>query len=74
MKFGIQYGSLSGKISIGKLNKRGTEFLDKEELTGPAIWAVAEWLEAHDEGYPYEIFKAQGGPGYRLTVERIDPE
>lgn len=72
MKFGIQYGYFGGKINVGNLNKYGTEFLNKEDLTGPAIWAVAEWLEARDEGYPYEIFKSQGGSGYRLTVERIE--
>lgn len=25
-------------------------------LAGKTIWAVAEWLEAHDAGEPYEIF------------------
>lgn len=41
-------------------------------LVGRTVWHVAQWLEAHDTGEPYEIF--DGGPfGYRLTVERIAP-
>lgn len=43
-------------------------------LAGKAIWAVAEWLEAHYDGEPYEICRDPDGSGggYRLTVERIE--
>jgi len=43
-------------------------------LAGHTIWHVAEWLETHDSGEPYEIFSESGDAekfGYRLTVERI---
>lgn len=43
-------------------------------LAGHTIWHVAEWLEAHYDGTPYEIFSNDSDPderGYRLTVERI---
>jgi len=45
-----------------------------QALTGRTIWNVAEWLEAHDSGEPYEIYRNVDGTGggYRLTVERID--
>lgn len=45
-----------------------------QSLAGHTIWHVAEWLEAHDAGEPYEIFTESDAPeryGYRLTVERI---
>jgi hypothetical protein len=43
-------------------------------LAGHTIWHVAQWLEAHDSGEPYEIFSEADDAeklGYRLTVERI---
>ena len=43
-------------------------------LAGKTIWNVAEWLEAHYDGLPYEIFSDSNDAeriGYRLTVERI---
>ena len=45
-----------------------------QSLAGRTIWNVAEWLEAHDSGEPYEIYRNVDGTGggYRLTVERID--
>jgi hypothetical protein len=42
-----------------------------QSLAGRTIWNVAEWLEAHDAGEPYEIHSAEKGYGYRLMVERI---
>jgi hypothetical protein len=40
-------------------------------LVGHTIWNVAEWLEAHDDGEPYEIFSPEKLCGYRLTIERL---
>ena len=44
-----------------------------QALAGHTIWHVAQWLEAHDSGEPYEIFSEADEEkyGYRLTVERI---
>jgi hypothetical protein len=73
-KFGIQFQPLSATIDAGRLGTAAqrTVFKDKCEVTGYAIWAVAQWLEAHDGGEPYEIYQdVEGGNGYRLTVERL---
>lgn len=43
-------------------------------LAGRTIWNVAEWLDAHDAGEPFEIYQDGTGCGYRLTVERIPPK
>lgn len=43
-----------------------------QSLAGHTIWHVAEWLEAHDSGEPYEIFSDVHQCGYRITVECID--
>ncbi|SIC86962.1 DUF7446 family protein [Mycobacteroides abscessus] len=71
-KFGVCFSSLSGRVLVGRINKAGSEFLEKEDQSGNAIWAVAEWLEADYSGEPFEIFKPGGDYGYRLTVERIE--
>lgn len=54
--------------------------LDAEDLivttkyvSGYTIMAVAEWLDIHHDGLPYEIFHSNGeGGGYRMTVEKIE--
>lgn len=44
-------------------------------LIDRVLLTVAEWLEAHEPGEPYEIFSGPDGSDdrrcYRLTVERI---
>ncbi|AGT11797.1 hypothetical protein N857_gp093 [Mycobacterium phage Wanda] len=72
-KYGVQYEPSTGKIRAGRLNKAGDILVEKQDVSGSAIWAVAQWLEAHDEGFPYEIFKyVEGGEGYRLIVEKLE--
>lgn len=71
-KFGVCFSSLSGRILVGRINKAGNEFLEKEDLSGHALYAVAEWLESNYVGEPFEIFRPGGDYGYRLTVERIE--
>jgi hypothetical protein len=73
-KFGIQFQQISATIDAGRLvtQAKRTVFTDKCDVTGYAIWAVAQWLEAHDSGEPYEIYQdIEGGSGYRLTVEKL---
>ncbi|QRY51789.1 DUF7446 family protein [Mycolicibacterium septicum] len=69
--YSIRYNALDGKIYAGPSDKAGSV----QDISGYAIWAVAEWLEAHDDGTPYEIFNSAGDRrGYRLTVEKLgDP-
>lgn len=33
MKYGLQLSSLSGQIQVGRINKKGTAFLDWEDKT-----------------------------------------
>jgi hypothetical protein len=71
--FAVQFSPLSGRIRAGRVNKAGDAFTRHGDVSGQAIWAVAQWLEAHDAGWPYEIYRNVDGTGggYRLTVERI---
>lgn len=69
MSYAVNFGSLSGSIYAGRVNKAGNAFSSKDNVTGQAIWAVAEWLLAHAEGdgSPYEI--TSGDVTIRLTAE-----
>jgi hypothetical protein len=73
-KFGVQYQPLSRTIDAGRLGTASdrTIFRDKSDVTGYAIWAVAQWLVAHFDGDPYEIWQdVNSDNGYRLTVEKL---
>lgn len=44
-KFGVQFGWLTHRIHVGRLNKGQTAFLDgKEDCTDEAVWAAAEYV------------------------------
>lgn len=51
-KYGIQNGYLSNTISIGRINKAQDAFLDKEDHTDAAIYAVATHV-LHKHGGKY---------------------
>lgn len=74
MTYGIAYGHFSEKISIGRVNKAGTEFLGvKEDHTIPAALAVVEWVsEVH--GGEVDLTPRDGGPAFRITVEKINAD
>jgi len=66
----INYSRLTGTIYAGRVNKAGTAFTSKSDETMPALLAVADHvLEQH--GGTVDL-TAEGEPGYRITVERID--
>lgn len=44
---------------------------DPTKPIGPEIWRVAEWLEEHDDGEPYEIYTPDGSYGYRLSASKV---
>jgi hypothetical protein len=74
MSFAIARGGLTNTIWVGVLNKQGHAFLHKADLTNPAVWAVAEHIEAanyENDGNCFEIFRGGDDYGYRLTVQRI---
>ena len=68
MKFGIQLGWHSGRIYVGSLNKANTEFLDKEDRTEDAVWAVAKLVTEHHGG-DYSLTNPHGVT-MRIHVER----
>ena len=61
----VDYDVVTGHIvaHIGHLSR---------DITGRAIYSVARWLDAHDDGDPYEITGGQGT--YRLKVEKCEPD
>lgn len=44
---------------------------DPTKPIGPEIWRLAEWLEEHDDGEPYEIYTPDGSYGYRLSASQV---
>ncbi|OHT98281.1 hypothetical protein BKG71_19380 [Mycobacteroides chelonae] len=44
---------------------------DPTKPIGPEIWRLAEWLEEHDDGEPYEIYTPDGSYGYRLSAAKV---
>lgn len=64
----VKYDASTGHI----LALVGTKPLAARNIDGSAIYAVAQWLDAHDDGYPYEITGDQGT--YRLTATKCEPE
>lgn len=49
----------------------GVETYDPTKPRNPNIWRVAEWLEEHDDGDPYEIYTPDGSYGYRLSASKV---
>lgn len=43
-EFGVQSSFLRDAIYVGRLNKAGTEFLEKAELTDMVLFAVTEYV------------------------------
>ena len=73
MKYAINYSSLTGAIYAGRANKAGTAFTSKSDETMPALLAVANHvLDRHDGVVELTPTDDGGGPGYRITVERLN--
>jgi hypothetical protein len=41
-------------------------------LTGSVVYATAQWVYAHDDGYGYTVTGDQGT--FRMRVEKVEPE
>ena len=68
-KYGIQASSFREAILVGRINKAGTEFLDKEEATDEVLAAVANYVRQHFEGgLTMDFTSKTGKPGFTLTV------
>lgn len=67
--YGIQYQPLSQTIATGRLNKARTLFLDKQDVTEPAISAVIDYaLKASDGVIDMD---GEGSKWWRITVEEM---
>jgi len=49
MRFGISNSPLSNRIFVGRINKKGTEYLEKQDMTFTAINAVIEHILSKNE-------------------------
>ena len=62
----VSTSPLTNRIHVGKVNKAGNAYLNKEDITGAACGAVAEHVVAN--GKPV-IVTCNGVPKYRISVE-----
>lgn len=65
MKYAVQSSLMSEAIYVGRLNKSGTAFLDKEEATDMAISAVGMYVRDNYGGSMKATFP---GLGFDVTV------
>lgn len=63
--YGIKSGDFSPAIYVGRVNKAGTAFTDKEDQTGAALLAVAEWVRDRKDG---DCWVTVGGLRMDITV------
>jgi len=74
-KYGVQTSFFREGIYVGRLNKAGTEFLDKEDRTDMILAAVAEYARQHfDGGLTMDFTSKAGKPGFTLTVTVTEHE
>lgn len=70
-KVGIQYGWLSKRIFIGRINKAQNAFLDgQEDHTESSVWAVAEYVSTVCDG-EMELTNPLSGKRFRISVEDV---
>lgn len=70
-EFTVQYSPLSGNIYAGRVNKAGTAFTSKNDVTIHALLSVAEKVYEEDGGVAELKPNTGVGPSYRITVERF---
>ena len=74
-KYGVQASIFRDAIYVGRLNKAGTEFLDKEEGTDMILATVAEYARQHfDGGLTMDFTSKTDKPGFTLTVTVTEHE
>lgn len=69
MRYAVSYSPLTGTIYAGRINQAGTAFTSKSDETMPALLAVADLVLEKFDG-EIDLTDADGGSGYRITVER----
>jgi len=69
MKYGLQLSSLSGQIQVGRINKKGTEFLDWEDKTQEFVRAAIDMWG----GYETIISDKSSGKTWKIIFEDQRP-
>jgi len=69
MKYGLQLSSLSGQIQVGRINKKGTEFLDWEDKTQEFVRAAIDMWG----GYEIIISDKSSGKTWKIIFEEQRP-
>ncbi len=67
-KYSLTYSPLSKRILTGRHNKARTAFLDKEDVTGMAVAAVAEYIH----GGGFSTVSRDGKTHFKITVEVVE--
>lgn len=68
-KYGVASSAFSETISVGKLSKDGSSFIDKEDLTAEVLNAVAMWVE---KNHGSDAWVEVGGKRIDISVTDID--
>ena len=53
MQFGINFNDLTGQVYIGRLNKKGDMFLEKQEAIKETLVTVMKLIKFNDENNQY---------------------
>jgi len=69
MKFGIAQSPLTNNIYVGRLNKKETEWLEKEDMTLRVVSAVVDHIKQIQETEDNNTISISGGgKKYSLTL------
>ena len=70
MKYRIATSPMTGRIYMGRLNKKGNAFLDgKEDATSDVLRAVIEKAEYHGGAFDIQA----GDDKWEITVVKVTP-
>lgn len=67
MKYGLQLSSLTEQIQVGRINKKGTTFLDWEDKTQEFYRAAIDMWG----GYEQTITDRETGKKWHITMKEI---
>lgn len=66
--YAVQAGGLSRAIYVGRVNKAGTAFTSKDDLTDEVLLAVVDYVRRHFNGDMEMTFHADNQPTIHLTI------
>ena len=75
MKFGISQSPLTNNIYVGRLNKKGNEYLEKKDMTMEAIMSAIRHIEQNiktEGNNTVNITSTTDNVRYELTLSIVD--